>query len=117
MLNLKVSLLVAGEELAEISVVVAPHLHVENLRVSSSRLGDEVVHEQVEDFAANFVELALDLLAVPLDQVEVLAAFILLLVLDGRDGPPSRPARADCVLEGNTEQVALFVGKLALLQS
>lgn len=37
---------------------------------------------------------------------------VLLLLLDGRDGPPGGSSGADGVLIGDTQQVALLVGQL-----
>ena len=115
--SLNSNLLVPAKELAQVPEVVAPHLHVEHLGVSLSGVGNQVVLEQAQHGPADLVQLVLNLLAVPLDQVEVLAAFVFFFVLNGRNGAPSRPSRRNCVLKSDTEEVSLFIAELALLKS
>ena len=70
-------------KLAEVSVVVTAHFHVEDLGLGDLSLLDQLVLKEVKHLLADEVELTLDLLAVPLDQLEVLAALVLFSVLDG----------------------------------
>lgn len=89
---MRIYLRLARGELAEIAVVVAPHLHVENFGLLVSRAGNKHVLEHVEDVLADSVQLSLDLLAVALDEFDVLAAFEFFAVLDGGDRSPRCPA-------------------------
>lgn len=88
-------LLIAAVELAEVSVVVAQHLHVEHFRIGCHRcVWNQGLLEQMNHILAQLIQLELNLLSVPVDQVKVLAAFVLLLVLDRTDCAPGSSPRA-----------------------
>ena len=88
-------LLVAAVELAEVSVVVAQHLHVEHFRVGRHRcVRNQSLLEQVDHILAKLIKFELNLLSVPVDQVKVLAAFVFFLVLDRTDCAPGSSPRA-----------------------
>jgi hypothetical protein len=105
----------AGVKLAEVSVVITSHLHVKDLSFVVVTAGDEDILEQVEHILTDGVQLTLNLVAVVLDLLDVLAAFELFSVLDGRDGSPGCTSAADIVLVGDRKQVSLLVRKLASL--
>ena len=74
--------------------------------------------EDVQDVLADLGELALNLLPVALDHLDLsLIALRLLLLLNRRDDAPRRMAGTDDVLVGNGEQVALLNGELLVGRS
>ncbi|GER34467.1 D-lactate dehydrogenase, partial [Striga asiatica] len=85
-------------ELRQIAVVVALHLQVEDLGISTGCRSDELRVEEVENAVADGGELGLDLGSVAFDgrDVSVVAAALLLL-LNGGDYPPGGAAGADDV--------------------
>ena len=68
--------------------------------------------EQFNYVLADVLKFLLNLGAVPLDQFKVLTVFVLLLVLNCRNGAPSHATGAHGVFVSHGEQVALFVGEL-----
>lgn len=87
---------------------------VEHLALTSLGLGDEGFVEDVEDILAHILQLGLDLLAVVTDDANMLIrALGLLFLLDAGDDAPGSTARANHVLVGNREEVALIDRKLA----
>ena len=65
--------------------------------------------ENVENVLANVLELLLDLVPVGPDHAElVLAALVLLLLLDAGDDAPARPPGPDHVLVSHRQQVPLL---------
>ena len=87
---------------------------VEDLALAGLGLGDEAVIEDIEHVLADLLKLGLDLLTVVADDADVLVrALGLLLLLDARDDAPGGTTRADHVLVGDGEKVALVDGKLA----
>ncbi len=90
---------------------------VEDLRLS--RLGgrDKVLVQDTEDVFADLGELALDLLAVLLDQANLgRVALGLLLLLDGGDDSPRRTAGTDDVLVGDGKQIPLLNREVTVLR-
>jgi len=105
--------LVAGGELGEVTVVVTHHLVVEDLGLSRSRRGNEVLVKDVEDVLADLGQLALNLLPVALDHRDLdLIALRLLLLLDRGHNPPGSTASTNDVLVGDREEVTLLDGEL-----
>ena len=87
---------------------------VENLALAVLRLGDEAVVKHVEHILANILQLRLDLLAVLADDIHVLVGALgLLFLLDAGDYAPRGTTRADDVLVGDGEQVALVNSEVA----
>ena len=87
---------------------------VENLALAVLRLGDEAVVKHVEHILANVLQLRLDLLAVLADDIHVLVGALgLLFLLDAGDDAPRGTTRADDVLVGDGEQVALVNSEVA----
>jgi hypothetical protein len=85
---------------------------VEDLGLARLGLGDERVVENVENILADLLELRLDLLSVVADGANVLlGALRLLLLLDRGDDSPRRTSRADHVLVGNGQKIALVDGQ------
>lgn len=71
--------------------------------------------EDIEDILADLGELALNLLSVALDHLNLgLVSFRLLLLLDGGDDAPRCTASTDDVLVGDREQVALLNGEFLI---
>jgi hypothetical protein len=99
---------IARGVLGNVSVVVTLHLQEEDLGLSVGSALDEEVVEEVEDVVAEAGQLSLDLLLVVTQQADVLGALRVLLLLDGGDGAPGRAARADRVLVGDGQEVALL---------
>ena len=88
------------------------HLVVEDLGFSALSRGDQVAVKALKNVLADLGQLGLDLLAVLLDKSNLgLVALGLLLLLDGRDDAPRGTSRADNVLVGDREQIALVDGK------
>lgn len=86
---------------------------VEDLALARLGLGDEAVVEHIEDVLADLLELRLNLLAVIADDADVLVrALGLLLLLDAGDDAPRGTTRADHVLVGHGEEVALVDSEL-----
>ena len=54
-------------EFAKIAIVIASHLHVEDLGFGDLRVWDEDVFEQVEHVLANAIQFRLDHLAILVD--------------------------------------------------
>ena len=70
--------------------------------------------QDIEDVLADLGELALNLLPVALDHLDLgLVTLGLLLLLDGGDDAPRGTAGTNNVLVGNGEQVALIDSELA----
>ena len=87
---------------------------VENLALAVLRLGDEAVVKHVEHILANILQLRLDLLAVLADDIHVLVGALgLLFLLDAGDDAPRGTTRANDVLVGDGEQVALVNSEVA----
>lgn len=69
--------------------------------------------QDAENVLANLRQLLLDLLAILLDEGDLgLVALGLLLLLNGRDNTPRRPAGSDDVLVRYRQQIPLFHGQL-----
>ena len=84
------------------------HLVVEHLALPRLGLGNEAVVKHIEHILADILELRLDLLTVVADDADVLVrALGLLFLLDAGDDAPRGTTRADHVLVGHREQVAL----------
>jgi hypothetical protein len=90
----------AWSEFAKVPVVVALHLHVEDLRLGLFvSLSDKLV-KLLKDLPADVIHLSLNLLPVGPNQLEVLAALVLFFVLNRRDCSPGCATRTDLVLVG-----------------
>lgn len=90
------------------------HLVVENLGLASLSLGDKRLVQNVENILADALQFVLDLLAVVLDDGNVLLrALGFLLLLNGGDDAPGGTAGTNDVLVGNRQQVTLIDSKLA----
>jgi hypothetical protein len=88
--NLKpLHLLFARKEFTEVPIIISLHLHVENFSVCHCRVGNQDFVKKVDAFVSDFVKLSLDLKAVPLNQLNVLSAFVFFFVLNSTDSPPS----------------------------
>lgn len=94
-------LLVARSELAEVAIVVSPHLHVKDFGFGHLRLRNEDFLKKVEDVLADPIQLSFDHLAVLVNKFDVLAASVGFSVLDGRDGSPSSTAASHAVFVRN----------------
>lgn len=69
--------------------------------------------QNLKNVLTDLCKLGLDLLAVLLDQGDLLlVALALLLLLDGGNDAPRRTAGTDDVLVGDREQISLLNGKL-----
>ena len=90
-------------------MVVALHLVVEHLALLVGGSGHELVRDDLQDLVADVHELLLDGLLVVADQLQLVG---LALGLDGREDAPRRPARANDVLVGHGQEVALLDGQL-----
>lgn len=91
------------------------HLVVEHLGLSRRSGGNKVLVENLEDVIANLGEFRLDLDSVLLDETDLGAvALRLLLLLDRSDNPPRGTAGADDVLVGDGQEVALLDGEIAV---
>lgn len=87
---------------------------VEDLALTRLSLGDQALIEHVEDILAHVLELRLDLLAVVADDADMLVrALGLLFLLDAGDDAPRSTTRADHVLVGDGQEVALVDGEFA----
>lgn len=103
---------VAGLELGQVPLVIAPHLQIKDLGFASGCRGNEVGVEQVENATADGGELGLDLGTVVANSGNVVGvAAALLLLFDGGDDPPGGAAGAGSVLIGYGEEVALLRGE------
>jgi len=103
----------ASGELSKVAVIITLHLVVEDLALVSAGRGDEVLVKKLKDVRADAAKLALDLLAVLADGLDVsLVALLLLLLLDGAHNPPRGTTGADDVLVSNAEKVTLLNGEL-----
>lgn len=103
---------VAGLELGQIPLVIAPHLKIEDLGFAGGCRGNEVGVEQAENASADRGELGLDLGTVITDSGNVLGvSAALLLLFDGGDDPPGGATGASGVLIGDGEKVALLRGE------
>jgi hypothetical protein len=86
---------------------------VEDLGLAGSSIGDQAVIQNVQDILADLLKLELNLVTVVADGANVLiGAFGLLLLLDGGDDAPRGTSRADDVLVGDREEVALVDSEL-----
>nr|GMC67511.1 hypothetical protein LR48_Vigan11g128000 [Ipomoea batatas] len=95
------------------NAISTQHVRGKNLVFFCHGGGNQILVEELENSGADGGELGLNLGSVVLnedDMVVVLAA--LLFLLNRRNYPPSRPERADNVLVGNREKVALLHGEL-----
>ena len=82
---------------------------VEDLGLAALGRGDEVLVKNGKDVLADLGELGLDLLAVLLDEGNLLlVALGLLLLLDGGDDSPGCTASTDDVLVGDGKEVSLL---------
>ena len=90
------------------------HLVVEDLALARLGLGDQALVEHIEHILADALQLLLDLLAVLADDANVLVGTLgLLFLLNAGDDAPRGAARADHVLVGHGEKVALVDCELA----
>lgn len=90
------------------------HLVVEDLGFARLGVGDEALIQNIKDVLADLLKFGLNLLAVLLDDGNVLLrALALFLLLDGGDDAPRGTAGADHVLVSDAEEVALIDGELA----
>lgn len=90
------------------------HLMVEDLALARLRLRDQALVEHIEHILADTLKLLLDLLTVGADDVDMLVgALSFLFLLDAADDAPRGTARADHVLVGDGEEVALVDRELA----
>jgi hypothetical protein len=82
---------------------------VEDLGLARLSRGNEMLVENIEDVFADLAELALNLLTVVLDELDLgLIALGLLLLLNRGDDPPGRTASTDDVLVGDRQEIPLF---------
>ncbi len=89
---------------------------VEDLGLARGGRGDEVVIQDAEDVLADLGELALDLLAIVLDEANLgRVALRLLLLLNRGDDSPRRAAGANDVLISDRQQVPLLDGEIDVL--
>ena len=85
------------------------HLVVEDLGLAALGRGDQVLVKNLEDVLADLGKLGLDLLAVLLDEGNLLlVALGLLLLLNGGDDSPGCTAGTDDVLVGDGQKVSLL---------
>lgn len=92
------------------------HLVVEDLGLARLGRGNEVRVQNAENVLADLGELALNLLAVLLDEANLGGVALgLLLLLNRGDDSPRRTAGANDVLVGNRQKVPLLDGKIAVL--
>merc|ERR1712216_601088 len=76
--------------LRNVTVVVALHFGIEDLRLTLGGLWDEVLH-QLEELVANLVQFSLHPFPILCSELRVfLIALRSLLLLDARDDPPGR---------------------------
>ena len=91
---------------------------VEHLGLASGSGRDKVLVEDGEDILADLGELALDLLAVLLDEPDLgRVALGLLLLLDRGYDSPRRTASTDDVLVSDREKVPLLDAEVAIFRS
>ncbi|KAK3025938.1 hypothetical protein RJ639_040854 [Escallonia herrerae] len=103
----------AGLELSQVPVIIPLHFQIKHLRVPNRRRGDQPGIEQLQYPVTNPRQLVFDLGPVIADGRHVgLIAAALLLLLDGGDDAPRGAPRADHVLVGHREEVALLHGEL-----
>ena len=89
---------------------------VEDLGLASGGGRNEVLVKNGEDVLADLGKLALNLLAVLLDEGNLgRVALGLLLLLDGGDDSPRGTAGTDDVLVGDGKEVALLNGEITVL--
>jgi len=94
------------------------HLVVEDLGLAALGRGDEVLVKNGKDVLADLGELGLNLLAVLLDESDLLlVALGLLLLLDGGDDSPGCTASTDDVLVGDGKEVSLLNRELLVGRS
>jgi hypothetical protein len=90
---------------------------VEDLGLARLGRGDEVRVQNAEDVLADLGELALNLLAVLLDEANLGGVALgLLLLLNRGDDSPRRTASTNDVLVGNRQKVPLLDSKIAVLR-
>lgn len=63
-------------------MIVTSHLAVENFGVNSFRIGDKIIIDDIQHVFADVLKLLLDLVSVHLDDLQVVAALVLLLILN-----------------------------------
>lgn len=91
------------------------HLVVEHLGLSRLSRGDQVLVEDLEDVLTDLGQLGLDLLTVLLDQLDLGAVALgLLLLLNRRDDSPRGTTSANDVLVGDGKQVSLLDGQVSV---
>ena len=91
---------------------------VEDLGLAALGRGDEVLVKNGKDVLADLGELGLDLLAVLLDESDLLlVALGLLLLLNGGDDSPGCTASTDDVLVGDGKEVSLLNRELLVGRS
>jgi len=121
--------LVANGEFGKVAVVVAlprnrqsvavqirgrknEHLVVKDLGLSALSRRNEMLVKNFENVLADLGKLGLDLLAVLLDEADlVLVSLGLLLLLNGADDSPGCATGTNDVLVGNGKQIALLNGE------
>lgn len=107
------SLLVGRRVLGDVAHEVRLHFVIEHFSFVSLHIWHQRVLEEVKNVLANAGELALDLLLVVLDFLDVLSvALDVLLLLNGGEHTPGRTSRANHVLEGDSQDVSLLYSEL-----
>jgi hypothetical protein len=104
--------LIRSGTLSNVSVVISNHLVEEGLGFVGAGNLHALIHNDINDSDALFIELSFDLFLV--STKAILELDVLWILLNGTDGPDSSSLGSNLVLEANRQQVSLLSGEILL---